>query len=528
MGVLEEYEKRQEENEKKMQKWIEKLKEIDTQKLDERGFYEHILSIIKDMEEFDLTFKTAEELKNALKEIGCVRYEEWKKQKELNGEIIEDKSIGEGIESADIGVAVSFISQLMSNWDNADFAFRKMLDGGEKYGWVQQWLRNSQEKSQIKSNIDVGNSSDNVPHSQGKSQFEPNIDISDSSDNISHSQEHSQSKSHIPYYQVAKQALMNWNGLSEEEAEKIISSQSFDEIESQVYAKGSMNYAVEGIKDTFYLSDKDAEEISRFVYEGEKISENNKFNMIAKTLDLDLSKILPDSRFKGSEVERSIIDTLFHVHDGWVKDNVKKFNAREKKHQHMPSELIGWKEVKADLLFVKPIFEGLGVEVDEEKLERVYNDRVKEFFLNRGIKTARDLSSAIAQGKEFYPALEGYGDILTEISNPEYVTEKIIPEIEEQGIGNIEETRRNIVSQIISNPIPEDIERLSDEEQILVEQSLGQKLNEVTAKRDELQQKNPIAKRIMALKHKIRDINREISKLEKEKSGILYGTGDRS
>ena len=76
---------------------------------------------------------------------------------------------------------------------------------------------------------------------------------------------------------------------------------------------------------------------------------------------------------KAREVENAvnlIMDTLFHVHDGWVKDNVKKFNAREKKHQHMPSELIGWNEAKADLLFVRPIFEAAGIEVNEEELEQ--------------------------------------------------------------------------------------------------------------------------------------------------------------
>ena len=44
----------------------------------------------------------------------------------------------------------------------------------------------------------------------------------------------------VPYNIVAKDALMNWNGLSEEEANKIISESTFDEIESQVGAVGSM------------------------------------------------------------------------------------------------------------------------------------------------------------------------------------------------------------------------------------------------------------------------------------------------
>lgn len=39
-------------------------------------------------------------------------------------------------------------------------------------------------------------------------------------------------KMNIPYYQVAKKALMNWNGLNEEEANKLIENSSFEEIEA--------------------------------------------------------------------------------------------------------------------------------------------------------------------------------------------------------------------------------------------------------------------------------------------------------
>ena len=460
-------------------KWIESLKEIKTEELDERTFYEQVLSVVKQMDDVSFTAETLREFRAALEEIGCMDYNDWKSQKELSGEIIEDGTIEDGIDKADIGTAVSFISQFFSDYDNANGSVSRMLDGGEEYGWVQQWLKNSQEKNQNKQNI--------------------------------------------PYYQVAKQALMNWNGLSEEEAKKVISSQSFDEIESQVYAKGSMDYAVEGIKVSAGLSDKDAEELSTFIYEGgqSKVIDNWK-----KMIELQDSSLGMEGAYNTKHNKEMfnnlIMDTLFHVHDGWVQDNVKKFNAREKKHQHMPSELIGWKEAKADLLFVRPIFEAAGIEVNEEELEQVYNGRVKDFFLNRGIKTARNLSDSITQGEKFYPALEEYGEILTTINDPEYVDEKIIPAIEQQGIGNIEEVRRNIVSQIISNPVPEDVERLSDEEKSIVEQAVGQEISTLTAQRDELQQKNSIVQRIMVLANRRKSIKKEISIEEQRKSENLH------
>lgn len=338
----------------------------------------------------------------------------------------------------------------------------------------------------------------------------------------------SQDKQNIPYYQVAKQALMNWNGLSEEEAKKIISTQSFDEIESQVYAKGSMEYAIDGLMQAmgFNRIDKNGkykEELLGYIYKG---TSSRIIDFISEPLHGPGGVTSKDILSHNYFVNNVIMDTLFHVHDGWVQDNVKKFNAREKKHQHMPSELIGWKEVKADLLFVKPIFETAGLKVNDEELEKIYNDRVKEIFLSRGIKTARNLSNSITQGEEFYPALKGYGDILVTINDPDYVDEKIIPAIEQQGIGNIEEVRKNIVSQIISNPEPEDVERLTDEEKAQVEEALSQEVSSLTAQRDELQQKNTIVSRIMALANRRKLVKEEISMEEHTKSENLNRADD--
>ena len=97
------------------------------------------------------------------------------------------------------------------------------------------------------------------------------------------------------------------------------------------------------------------------------------------------------------------------------------------------------------------------------------------------------------------------------INYPDYVDKNIIPAIEQQGIGNIEEVRKNIVAQIISNPVPEDVARLSDKEKAQVEQYLGQEVSTLTAQRDELHQKNSIIQRIMVLANRRKSIKKEIS-----------------
>ena len=318
-------------------------------------------------------------------------------------------------------------------------------------------------------------------------------------------------KQNIPYYQVAKKALMKkeWNGLSEQEAINIISSQTFDKIESQVYAKGSMDYAIEGIKKFLGLSDKDTEELSNFVYNGGQSKVIDDWKKDAELQDSD------------NKFNNLITNTLFYVHDGWVKDNMKKFNSREKKHQHMPSELIGWEEAKADLLFIKPIFETAGIEVNEDELKQVYDERVKDFFLDRGIKNSEDLTSEITKGEKFYPALSGQTDILVYISDPVNVKEKVVPQIEENGIGNIEEIRKGIVKQVLDNPNPTDVSKLSDEEMFLAEETLGTEIEKLNGKKDNLQQQNNIVKRIMELAKKRDKLRRQYELAKAEQQNII-------
>ena len=323
-------------------------------------------------------------------------------------------------------------------------------------------------------------------------------------------------KKETPYYEVAKEVLTNkdWNGLSEEEATEIIKNSSFEEIEGRVGAKGSMDNAIQGIAKAFSLTDSAIQALTDGVY-------NNADAQIFKIFKPELEK-------NGTNSNKVIMDTLFTVHDGWVKDknNQNKFMARDKKHQHMPSELIGWKEAKSDLLFIRPIFEKMGIEVNEQSLETEYNNRVKEFFLNHGIKTSQNLVDAITQGKDFYPALEGYGDVLTTLSDPEFVMQEVIPAIESKGIGKIEDVRQNIVSQVISNPQTKDINRLSESEQSLVEQSLNQEISTLSAQRDELHQKNDVVERIIDLAQRRSNIKQQIVQEEQQKRDNIQSLDD--
>lgn len=217
-----------------------------------------------------------------------------------------------------------------------------------------------------------------------------------------------------PYYKVAKKALMNWNGLSEEEALKIIQEQSFEEVEGQVWATGSMNYAIAELAKEINLSKEEQEEFSRMIFGESKNSENIVQILTEKTENKDKNEL--------------VMNMLSAVHDGWVRDNSKKFFARDKKYQHLPLELIGWKEVKSDLLFVGPIAETIGMSVDEKKLEETYNKRVEQFKADKGIEANNDLRRLISEGADFYPALEGQDEILFALSNQAFVSSFVLKE----------------------------------------------------------------------------------------------------
>lgn len=260
-----------------------------------------------------------------------------------------------------------------------------------------------------------------------------------------------------PYQVIARNALMNWNGLSEEEATKKVQESTFEELESQVYAEGSITYALEGlqiaakkVQNKFrrfdgnsvdpepVINDYRIEELKEIVLHGGKSKEEEDkiYAEIKESLMLDIPELW--------SAEDMTLTILSHIHDGWVRDNQKKFMARDKKYQHMPIELIGWKEAKADLLFLQPILSAMNVGYMESSLESAYDERVKEFFKTRGIKDISQLQEQISKGASFYPALKGQEDILQALQDPQFVAESVIPSIQEKGVGADENAMKRV------------------------------------------------------------------------------------
>lgn len=396
-----------------MEELISRIQQIKKDELDERGFYEQILGVIKEMEGISLTPQMAKQLKTALTEIGCMSYDDWKKHKSENGEIVVEANLGEGMKNADIQTAVSFVSQLLGEYDDVIYDLAYMLEGGEK-SWVQEWLKNSEE-SYPKTKDGIG-------------------------------------QELTVYKQIARDALMNWNGLSEEEATKKVLESTNGELEQQVYAEGSIDYALQGFQEYSKvmfarrqgygygvpIDDRELAELKDFIMNGGKnleetgIMPDDFLYVMKKNLGFTDDQMFEEESKAGADMVISVLST---IHDGWVHDNQKKFMARDKKYQHMPLELIGWDEAKSDLLFLSPILSRMDIVVREEDLEAAYDERVKEFFKEKGVTEIEDLQGEISQGASFYPALEGQDDVIQALQDPQFVSESVIPSIKAKGVG---------------------------------------------------------------------------------------------
>ena len=90
--------------------------------------------------------------------------------------------------------------------------------------------------------------------------------------------------------------------------------------------------------------------------------------------------------------EEQKLEVLSTIHDGWVIDNSseKTFNKkvdRQQLRQYAPLDLIGWNEVRSDLLFLNPILNSIGVQVNEATLEEAYHNRVSRYMEENQIES---------------------------------------------------------------------------------------------------------------------------------------------
>lgn len=132
----------------------------------------------------------------------------------------------------------------------------------------------------------------------------------------------------------------------------------------------------------------------------------------------------------------SMIEVLKTIHDNWVKTNPNNFLKpnRNKERQFVPLQLLDWKEVESDLLFLKPIIEGAGITIDDKSLRERFEISQLTYMIDHNIVSHENLVKYLQGGSRSYEALEGletkFGGSIDELlQNPE-VAEKMAQQIE--------------------------------------------------------------------------------------------------
>ena len=112
-------------------------------------------------------------------------------------------------------------------------------------------------------------------------------------------------------------------------------------------------------------------------------------------------------------IEASTIEVLGTIHDNWVKDNGNKFDAPDRAkrlYQFTDLRLMTYKDdgALADLLFLQPILEGAGIELDVQgKLKEEFQKQQKEYMDEHGITDSKGLRNYLKNLGENYPTIEG-------------------------------------------------------------------------------------------------------------------------
>jgi len=189
---------------------------------------------------------------------------------------------------------------------------------------------------------------------------------------------------------MAKSAAQNW-GQEEpkdlQEAKKKTDKSEISAVKAIISVLGLDSSIEERLLEEVYTQEAISDELSQEIK-----------NALDRTVDVFQSN-------------NSIVDMLSIIHDEWVKnpDNTDKFvkEGRNKEYQFAPLMLLNWKEVNSDLFFLKPILEGMGIEVDEKEIQEKFELKQKEFMIDNGLYSHEDVVAFLGKGVESYPALEG-------------------------------------------------------------------------------------------------------------------------
>lgn len=253
--------------------------------------------------------------------------------------------------------------------------------------------------------------------------------------------------------------------------------------------------AVQGIVKALELDDEITEQLV-----GTK-NENGELNRDGEiyTNDTISEKIASKIRegIQGKDKNKTILGILSTIHDNWVINNCNNFLKpdRNKERQFVPLELLNWEEVESDLLFLKPILEASGIEIDEKQLRAQHTVQQNEYLIDNKIFSHDDLVNHLSRGAGVYPILSDLetknGGNISELLNNPGIAEKMAKQVESKvSLPSREDLATGIIKQDKSKLSSRDIAE-SDKEQALTTSEVGgikeiiNKIKEVPKEKEE-------------------------------------------
>ena len=145
-------------------------------------------------------------------------------------------------------------------------------------------------------------------------------------------------------------------------------------------------------------------------------------------------------RLEGNEKYKNILNVLSIVHDNWVKNNPDNFfkPGRNRERQFVTLELLDWAEVQNDLVFLKPILEATGIEIDLEKLKKEFDMMQEKYMVDNKIFSNEDLVNYLMKGSDSYEVLKGldtdHGGEIDFLLKQRDVAEQMAEQMEKRGV----------------------------------------------------------------------------------------------
>lgn len=219
-----------------------------------------------------------------------------------------------------------------------------------------------------------------------------------------------------PYREIAKLVLTTnkfkqldgtERPYTEVEAQNIITTATYNDIEKRINAHNSVKYGVEGVSRCLGLTRNQTEAFMSAVFGQDNIYTTS-----------DQTRILSEVKTKVTPNVQKFALALYsiqRIHDHWVMEHAEQFvNPKDVdgKYQHLPLQMIGWKEAQYDLMFLSPVLDSIDLDVNTYGLHLFFDKKVKEFYEKNGFVTldgqilTEKVADAIMKGKEFYPPLK--------------------------------------------------------------------------------------------------------------------------